>query len=48
MVRRGACCGSMVINLMSICEDVGLIPDPAQWVKDPGVAMSHGVGRRYG
>ena len=27
---------------------VGLIPGLAQWVKDPGVAMSCGVGCRRG
>ena len=29
-------------------EVVGLIPDLAQWVKDPAFAMSCGVGRREG
>ena len=26
--------GSAIMNPTSIYEDVGLIPDPAQWVKD--------------
>ena len=27
-------CGSVVMNLASIHEEVHLIPDPIQWVKD--------------
>ena len=30
-----SCCGSVVMNLTGICKDVGSIPGPSQWVKDP-------------
>ena len=37
-----------VKNPTSLRGDAGLIPDLAQWVKDPVYAVSCGVGRRYG
>ena len=35
------------MNLTSICEDTGLLPGPAHWVKDLGFSMSCDVVCRH-
>ena len=34
---RSSYCGSVVVNLTSIHEDMGLIPGSAQWVEYPAL-----------
>ena len=36
-INRSSHCGLAVMNPISIYEDVGSIPGPAQWVKDPAL-----------
>ena len=46
--NKSSHCASAVTHLTSIPEDEGSIPDLAQWVKEASVAVSFGVGRRFG
>ena len=37
---RSSHCGSVIMSLTSIREDLGLIPGPTQWVKDPALLLA--------
>ena len=41
-------CDKAVMNPSGIHQDTGSIPGPTQWVKDPPLAVSCGVGHRCG
>ena len=46
--QRSPHCGSVKTYLTSIHEDTRSTPDLTQWVKDPALPVSCGVGRRWG
>ena len=41
-------CGAAEMNPTGNHDVVSLIPGLAQWVEDPSIAVSYGVGCRYG
>ena len=43
-----SCCGSVVMNLTSIHEDVSSIHGLTQWFQDAVLPVSFGIGRRCG
>ena len=46
--NRSTHCDSVVMNLTSTHEDIGLIPGLAQWVKGSSIAISCSIGCRCG
>ena len=47
-VGRSSCRGSPITNPTTSHEEVGSIPDLAQWLKGRGIAVSCGVGCSHG